>query len=92
MLNPDTADPRELAAALRRELLGSYTPDNSDIATPDAALVAVLRECEAGWDCVKYADKPNQHDYGCSDQATETIRAAARAWLEAGGVLEVEGR
>ena len=80
-LNPDTSDPRALAEALRRACfdLDGKTPKCSFA----AALLAVLDDAPA------LPATPPDDDYlgGICDRSVYIIRAAARAWIQAGGTL-----
>jgi len=81
----DTADPRKLAEMLRREC-----ETTRHILVPAAALLAVVDECEEWRNAM---DDPQME---MTRQTVEhvigsTIRAAARAWLDAGGELSEEG-
>ena len=85
-LNPDTCDPRKLAAALRRECeKQSDNPYWLHYAGVCSALLAVLDSL--GW----YLTEKNLNEDGINirdNDITPAIRAAARAWLAHGGTLE----
>ena len=92
----DTADPRKLAEALRRECKQQFdrlrvltwpTPTQQKIKQFAAALLGVLNECNS----IECESGPTgSYDLDRYREAIERIiRTAARAWLAAGGELEV---
>ena len=89
-LDPATADPRELAEALRRECKTWLNPRldvQGEVKLFARTLLAVLDECKL------YSPMGSLTDSESIRQVERAgiIRAAARAWLAAGGELSEEG-
>ena len=83
-----SVDPRKLAEALRRECENWRTYDGVADRFA-AALLAVLDWADKVIEEGTYASGGFTTSTGMAVSAEDIIRAAARAWLEAGGTLEV---
>ena len=95
----DKTDPKKLAEALRRMAKNrTWAAETSDELQLSAALLAVLDACPVIMvvDESEHWVKPGDFGYYREERQVQSrsdiVKKAARAWLQAGGTLEVEGQ